>query len=201
MAGVSMSLLLSLVSCLDLLPESASLPTGKPAPAWNNLIGTDGARHALADLKDKAVVLIFFSVNCPDSLAYEQRFLDLARDYADRSVAVVFLNVSLLPEDDLAHMTARAKKKGYRVPFLFDPTQKLGLAYAAKVTPTVFVLDKDRRVAYRGAFDDDLNPEDVSKRYVRDALDAVLAGRPVSVKETEAHGCDIDYENVGKQPG
>ncbi|MEO6807736.1 MAG: thioredoxin family protein [Isosphaeraceae bacterium] len=195
MIGLTLGLV-STVLAFGPLPESTMLPPGQPAPGWTNLIGTDGNRHALVDLKDKAaVVLVFFSVNCPDSLAYEDRLLGLAKDYAAKSVAVVFLNVSLWPEDNLAAMTAHAKKtKGFSVPFLFDPTQALGLSYAARATPTVFVLDQGRRIAYRGAFDDSELPDQVDKHYVRDALDAVLAGRPVTHPETEAIGCTLEYE-------
>ena len=194
MIGVGIGLL-SATLALGPLPDSAALRPGQAAPAWSGLIGTDGQRHALADLKDKAaVVVVFFANSCPDSLEYEDRLIALAKDYAAKSVAVVFLNVSLLPEDSLPKMVERAKQKGYTFPYLFDPSQKLGLAYAARATPTAFVLDRARRVAYRGAIDDSFQPERVTRRYVREALDAVLAGRPVPTPETEAIGCDIDYE-------
>lgn len=187
--------LLTTTLALGPLPESASLRPGQAAPAWTELVGTDGAKHSLADLKDKAaVVVVFFSVNCPDSMMYEDRLIELARDYQSKNVAVVFINSSLLPDDDLTHMTARAKARGYPFPYLFDSTQKVGLAYAARLTPTTFVLDKSRKVAYRGAVDDDFEPKDVKVKYVRDALDAVLAGKEVATKETEEHGCDIDYD-------
>src|SRR4051794_36816291 len=82
------------------LPESASLKPGQPAPAWKDVIGTDGKTHALDDFEDKtAVLFVFFAVNCPDSLEYEDRLLALARDYAPKGVATVFINVSLMPED------------------------------------------------------------------------------------------------------
>lgn len=200
MLGLTLRLA-STVLALSPLPESTMLPPGQPAPGWTNLIGADGNQHSLADLKDKAaVVLVFFSVNCPDSLAYQDRLLRLAEDYSTKSVAVVFVNVSLWPEDNLAAMTAHAKKaKGFSVPFLFDPTQALGLSYAARVTPTVFVLDQRRRIAYRGAFDDNELPDQVGKHYVRNALDAVLAGRPVAHPETEANGCTLEYEAISEK--
>jgi hypothetical protein len=109
-------------------------------------------------------------------------------------VAMVFLNVSLEPGDSLPKMTERARKKGYPFPYLFDPSQRIGLAYAARTTPTVFVLDRARKVAYRGAVDDYFKPEGVTRRYVREALDALLAGKAVAISETESPGCDINYE-------
>lgn len=177
------------------LPENVSLGPGQAAPAWVDLVGTDGAKHSLADLKDRsAVVVVFFATSCPDSLAYEERLISLARDYAQKSVAVVLLNVSRLPDDDLRHMTERARRKQYPFPFLFDPTQKIGIAYAARVTPTVFVLDRTRKVAYRGGVDDNFTASRVERRYVREALDALLAGKPVPTPEAESIGCDIEYE-------
>lgn len=178
------------------LPDSASLRPGQPAPGWSNLSGTDGHRHGLADFKNKnAVVVVFFANSCPDSLDYEDRLIAIGRDYAAKSVGMVFLNVSLLPEDDLPRMVERARRKRYPFPYLFDPTQKAGLAYAARTTPTVFVLDRDRKVAYRGAVDDHFKPEKATRHYVREALDAVLADQPVKTPETESPGCDIDYAN------
>lgn len=178
------------------LPDSAELRPGAPAPAWSELIGTDGARHSLSDLKDKrVVVVVFFANTCPDSLLYEDRLIALSKDYAAKSVAVVLLNVSLLEGDGLAEMTARARRKGYTFDYLLDPSQKIGVRYAARTTPTAFVLDPARKVVYRGAVDDNFDPGRVKRRYLRDAIDAALAGRRVAVEETEASGCDLDYES------
>jgi peroxiredoxin len=184
------------LSMVAQLPESAKLGPGEPAPAWSALIGTDGKRHSLADFRDKAaVVVVFFANVCPDSGEYEDRLLAIAKDYASKSVAMVFLNVSLEKGDGLAEMKERATKKGYPFPYLFDPSQRIGFAYAARTTPTVFVLDKARKVVYRGAVDDHWKPDRVSKRYARDALDALLAGKPIPIAETESPGCDINYES------
>lgn len=178
------------------LPDAASLRPGQPAPPWSNLSGTDGQRHGLADFAGKkAVVVVFFANSCPDSLDYEDRLIAIGRDYAPKSVGMVFLNVSLLPDDGLPQMIERAQRKRYPFPYLIDPTQKTGLAYAARTTPTVFVLDRERKVAYRGAVDDHFKPEKATRHYVREALDAVLAGQPVKTRETDSPGCDIDYEN------
>lgn len=183
------------------LPDSAKLEPGQAAPAWTQLIGTDGARHSLSDLKDKrVVVVVFFATTCPDSLEYEDRLIALSKDYAAKSAAMVFLNVSLLPGDGLPQMTERARDKGYSFDFLLDPSQKLGVRYAARTTPTAFVLDATRKVVYRGAVDDHFNPARVRKHYLREAIDAALAGLPVSVPETEAPGCDIEYGAQATSP-
>src|SRR5215217_42212 len=132
MVGTVMGLIASVVA-LGPLPDAAELHPGKPAPAWSSLMGTDGARHSLSDLGDrKVVVVVFFANSCPDSRDYEDRVIALARDYAARSVAVVLLNVSLLPEDDLAHMIERARGKRYPFAYLFDPSQQIGVRYAAR---------------------------------------------------------------------
>jgi thiol-disulfide isomerase/thioredoxin len=176
-------------------PDAVELRPGSPAPAWADLIGTDGARHSLADLKDKkVVVVVFFANSCPDSRDYEDRLIALSKDYAARAVAVVLVNVCLRPEDDLPHMTERARRKGYPFAYLLDPSQTIGRRYAARTTPTAFVLDPPRQVVYRGAIDDHYRADRVRRRYVREAIDAALAGRSVTTAETEAPGCDIDYE-------
>lgn len=183
------------------LPDSVQLRPGQPGPAWIDLEGTDGRRHSLADFEGKpAVVVVFFSNLCPESADYEDRLIAVARDYASRGVAMVFLSVGLQPEDALPEMTKRARAKSYTFPYLIDPSQKIGVAYAARTTPTVFVLGPDRKVAYRGAVDDDFKPDRVERRYLRDALDAVLAGRPVATAETESPGCDVEYPTL-KPPG
>lgn len=173
------------------------LSVSDPAPTWTGLIGTDDAQHALDDLRDaKAVVVVFTCNHCPVAVANEDRLIALQRDYHDRGVRIVAINVNNLPEDTLEPMKQRAAEKQFNFPYLYDPTQKSARAYGATVTPHVFLLDAQRRVAYMGAIDDNaLEPDQVTKHYLRNAIDAVLAGTAPPIAETRQKGCGIKYES------
>jgi peroxiredoxin len=102
--------------------------------------------------------------------------------------------VNNLPEDKLEKMKERAAEKKFSFPYLYDPSQAIGLAYGAKVTPHVFVLDQQRKIAYVGAVDDNVKATEAKTHYLRDALDALLAGKQPPNTETKPVGCVIQYE-------
>jgi peroxiredoxin len=170
-----------------------ALDVGSPAPAWANLEGTDGKKHSLADLKDKAAVVVVFTCNsCPVAVGYEARLAAFAKTHAD-AVAVVAINVNTGKEDALPAMTERAAKKGFPFAYLYDPSQEVAKKYGAKYTPEVFLLDKDRKVAYMGAIDDKATGE-VKVRYLEDALAALTGGKAAPTAETSAAaGCGIRF--------
>ena len=173
------------------------LSIGDAAPVWSDLRGVDGKRHALADLKEATAVVLVFSANrCPVAQAYEARAQRLAADYAPRKVAWVTLSVSQHPADSFEKMMARVHERKWPIPYLHDPSQALGRAYGVTNTPQVFLLDRDRKIVYMGTIDDRWQKaEEVETHYLRDALDAVLTGKPVPVKETRAVGCEVEYGN------
>ncbi len=157
--------------------EHKKLAVGDTAPAWKDLIGVDDQKHSLGEHADaKAVVVVFTCNHCPVAQAYQDRIIDIASDYADKGVDVVAINVNNLEADKLPKMKERAEEKGFKFDYLYDPSQEIGRAYSAAVTPHVFLLDGARNVAYIGAIDDNMNPDKVTKHYLRDAIDAVLAG-------------------------
>lgn len=171
------------------------LDIGTKAPEWKNLRGTDGKTHSLSDLeRAKAVVVIFTCNHCPVAQAYQERFIRLATQYRRSGVEVVAISVSRYAADDFESMKKRADELKYPFTYLQDATQKLGRAYGALWTPQVFVLDGRRRIVYMGAVDDSMHAGKVKKRFLQDALDAVIAGKPVEVEETKPVGCPIDYE-------
>jgi peroxiredoxin len=174
-------------------PKAASL--GDAGPAWSKLEGVDGKKHSLADLKDAKAVLVVFTCNhCPVAKAYEDRLIEIDRDYKDLGVALVAINVNNLEADKLPAMKERAEEKGFEFQYLYDPSQNIGRAYGATVTPHAFILDGKRKVAYMGAIDDNQNAEKAEKHYVRDALDAVVAGNKPEPAKTKQFGCGIQYE-------
>jgi peroxiredoxin len=173
------------------------LNVGDPAPAWENLEGTDGKRHALADLAGKEVVVVVFTCNsCPVATDYEDRILAISKKFAGPSgkVALVAINVNTVPEDRLPKMRERAEAKGFDFAYLYDETQKIGRAYGAAFTPEFFVLDRQRKVVYMGGMDDSSNPATVKANYLAPAVEAALSGRQPETPEAPAIGCRIRYQ-------
>lgn len=176
---------------------NSTLSIGDKAPAWNALPGVDGNTHSLADLKDKDIVVVVFTCNsCPYAVDYEDRLIAFAEDVQKRSlpVSLVAINVNKNQSDSLEAMKARAKKKGFNFPYLFDESQKIAKDFGATRTPEFFVLNKQREIAYMGAMDDNTNASKVAKTYVRDAVEALLDGKKVAVTETPPVGCGIRFE-------
>jgi peroxiredoxin len=175
--------------------EQKKLAVGDQAPEWNNLAGVDDKQHSLGEHADaKAVVAIFTCNHCPVAVAYEDRIVELANDYAAKGVDVVAINVSSMEADKLPAMKERAEEKGFKFDYVYDPSQEVGRAYGAAVTPHIFLLDGERNIAYIGSIDDNMNPEKVTKHYLRDAIDAVLAGSKPQTDTTKPMGCGIRYE-------
>lgn len=164
----------------------------KPSLTWRDLEGVDGKRHSLDDLADASVVVVaFLSNECPFSVLYEDRVIEFAEEYADRGVAVVGINVE--PQEDLEAMREHEADKGFGFPYLADETQASGRLAGARVTPHFFVLDGERRIVYEGGFDDNRRPEKVERRFLRDAVDAVLGGQEPPRASAPAIGCMIQY--------
>lgn len=167
---------------------------GDVVPAWEGLPGTDGREHGWADVAEKAAVVVVFTCNsCPYAVDLEDRLNTLARRFAaaDAPVAVVAINSNRIPEDDPEAMRRRALEKEFAFPYLFDESQEVAKAFGAVRTPECFVIDRDRRIVYMGAFDDAPDGRDVSRRHVEEALAALLAGQPIDVAETPPVGCQI----------
>ena len=176
-------------------PSKRSSPSAIRPPRGTDLAGVDDKQHSLGEHADaKAVVVVFTCNHCPVAVAYEDRLVEFANDYADKGVDVVAINVSNMEADKLPAMKERAEEKGFKFDYLYDPSQEIGRAYGAAVTPHVFLLDGDRNVAYIGSIDDNMNPEKVTKHYLRDAIDAVLAGSKPQDDTTKPMGCGIQYE-------
>src|SRR5687768_9142034 len=171
------------------------LSIGDAAPAFEKLAGTDDKPHSLADFKDaKAVVVVYTCNHCPVAQAYEDRLMAVQKEYQAKGVQVVAINVNNNEADKLEAMKERAGIKGFNYPYLYDASQKSAASYGASVTPHVFVLDGQRKIAYMGAVDDSMSSGDVKQPYLREALDAVLAGKAPAVAETRQVGCGIQYE-------
>ena len=205
LVGIGRSVVIAAVLTASLAASSqagkfnAVVSVGDVAKPFQGLVGTDDRPHALDELaRDaKAVVVVFTCNHCPIAASYDERLVRLARDFAPRGVRFVAVSCSLLSGDDLPQMKRRAAEKAYPFPYLHDPSQQTGRDYGAAVTPQTFVLLPGRKIAYMGAIDDSWNdPDAVRHAYLRDALEAILAGREPPAVETRARGCAIQYEPV-----
>lgn len=163
------------------------------------LQNVDGKMISLADYKDAKGYLVIFTCNtCPYAIAYEDRIIALDKKYRPLGVPVIAINPNnpeIQPGDSFGNMKARASEKGFTFPYLLDEGQEIFPQYGAQRTPHVFLLEKTRQgleVRYIGTIDDNYaRPSAVKTRYVEDAVDAMLDGRPIAVPTTRAIGCSI----------
>ena len=172
------------------------LKIGDAAPAWSGLDGIDGKKHALSDLQNKDLVVVIFTCNsCPIAVDYEDRLIAFTKKHSgpNSKVAVVAINVNTIEADRLDKMKVRAKEKGFNFVYLYDPSQKIARAYGATYTPEFFVLNKQRKIAYLGAMDDNSQAAKVKLHYLEDAMQATLKGARPAPGETLARGCRIRF--------
>ncbi len=184
-----------------------TLALGAIAPNFD-LPGVDGKRYQLSDFQSARALAVVFTCNhCPDARAARGKLIKLQKDYQSKGVAVIAISgnddKALLEEeigysvygDSFEDMKAVAKEEGYEFPYLYDgETQSVTKAYGAQATPHVFVFDQARKLRYAGRLDDARRSrKDVGPAYVRQALDAILAGKEVETKSTRAFGCSTKW--------
>jgi len=164
---------------------------GDQAPTFS-LPDTDGEEHG----PDGVTVVVFTCNHCPYALGWHDRLLQVARDYPQVSFLAINPNdAERFPADSLEAMKKRVSSDGgWPLPYLRDESQETARAYDAKTTPDVFLLDADGRVRYRGAPDADYRDESQNAAWLRDALDAVLAGDEPDRPETEPVGCSVKWK-------
>lgn len=191
---------------IDLPETTAPAPTGYAlgdAVSDFKLKNIDGKMMSLADFKSaKGFIIVFTSNHCPFSKSYEDRVIALDRKYASQGFPVITINPNdpeAYEEDSFANMQVRAKYKGYPFPYLADDTQVVSKAFGAMRTPQAYVLKKEGGkivVSYLGAIDDNAqDPSGVTKRYVEDAVNNLLVGKPVVTTSTKAVGCAIKWKS------
>ena len=182
------------------------LPLGSPAPNFT-LPGVDGKIHRLSDYdRARVLVVIFTCDHCPIAQMYESRIEKLYEEYKDRGVAVVAIegndpSATVIDEldssdlgDTLADMEVRVKYKHLHYPYLYDgATQSVAQAYGPQATPHVFIFDQNRRLRYEGRFDNSYRIEKVTTHDAQNAIDELLAGKPVKVTHTAVFGCSTKW--------
>jgi peroxiredoxin len=174
-----------------------TLQIGAKAPDFK-LPGVDGKNYSLAEFKNAKLLVVVFSCNhCPYVVGSEERINKFVADYSAKGVAFVAINSNETeghPTDSLDHMKQRAKEKGFKFPYLRDDKQEVALAYGALRTPHFYLFDQDRKLRYTGRMDDNpRNPGQETTHELRDAVDALLAGKKPQVELTNPIGCNVKW--------
>ena len=183
---------------------SRMLELGTPAPAFA-LADPAGRIHALEDHREAPALLVAFLCNhCPYVRHILPGFVDFAREYGSRGLAVVAINpndATAYPDDAPAAMAEAAARHGFTFPYLHDESQAVALAYQAVCTPDFFLFDGNRRLVYRGQFDDSRpgNGRPVTGADLRAAIDATLAGQAPAAGQQPSLGCNIKWRK-GNEP-
>lgn len=180
---------------------AVALPIGASIPMSDvKMKNVDGTVRTLADVKKPAGTLVVFTCNhCPFAKMWESRIVELGNAYASKGVGVIAINANdpkVAAEDAFDVMQQRAKERGMQFPYVVDATSNVARAFGATRTPEAFLFDKDGKLVYHGTIDDNgEEPSKVEKPYLKDALEAVLSGRDVPVKETKSIGCGIKFRS------
>jgi thiol-disulfide isomerase/thioredoxin len=188
-AGIVSGLLLA--SLAGFKAAFAAPALGQAAPSFTLPDARSGAGTSLSALEQgkKATVVIFIATRCPYSNAYNDRMVALASKYAARGIAFAAINSN--QTEPTAEVADHAKSHGFSFPVLKDDNSVVADKYGARVTPEVYVLNAGGALVYHGRIDNSADPDEVKTHDLADALDSVLAGKPVARPETKAFGCTI----------
>jgi peroxiredoxin len=206
--GLSIRLILAVMlaistSVATAAESSGAIPLGAKAPmATTKMKNVDGKMVSIADVTGKVGTLVIFTCNhCPFAKGWEQRIAEIGNSYSKKGIGVILINANdpaKYDEDGWTEMQARAKTRGLQVPYVVDETSAVARAFGASVTPEAFLFDKTGKLAYHGTVDDNhQNAAKVQKRFLTDALDAVVAGKPPALPETKSLGCGIKFHSNG----
>jgi peroxiredoxin len=193
------------------LTESQMTELGRTAPDFTlpitnpSVDDLEGGVRSLGDYSDaEALVVVFMCNHCPYVKHVEEALLETARAYQDEGVQ--FLGIcsndpERYPDDSFERMTERAREKNYPFPYLHDESQDVARAYKATCTPDFFVFDADRKLAYRGRFDDTRpnQGQEATGRDLKQALDELLREGEVHLEQKPSMGCNIKWK-PGKEP-
>lgn len=191
-----------------------TLALGSTAPDFS-LPGVDGKTHKLSDYASARILVIVFTCDhCPTAQLYESRIQKLADDYRSKGVALVAIqpnNPDAIRLDELGYtdvsdsldeMKIRAAYRHFDFPYLYDgETQSVARAYGPKATPHVFIFDVQRKLRYEGRVDNSQRQSLVKSQDARNAIEALLASKPISVQHTGVFGCSTKWieKEAGRQ--
>jgi peroxiredoxin len=170
---------------------------GQKAPFFKDLPGVDGKLYSLSTFDDKQIVILIFMANrCPTARVYTDRLKSIQTDYGNRTVQLLGINSDnpyFFSPETLDKMIGVADERNLNFPYLKDEDQSVAKKYGALVTLHAFLLDKERKLRYRGRIDDSRDPAKITTNDLRNAIDDVLANKSVRVPETRPFACTIDY--------
>ena len=175
-----------------------TLQIGQSAPDFD-LPGVDGKNYSPASFKDAKLLIVVFSCNhCPYVVGSEERMIKFYNDYKPRGVEMIAINSNETvghPTDSFEHMIAHAKEKKLPFKYVRDDSQEIAVAYGALRTPHYYVFDQERKLRYTGRMDDNpRNPGQETTHELRDAVDALLAGKEPPVELTNPIGCNVKWQ-------
>ncbi len=180
---------------------SSMIELGTLAPDFTLKDTISDEMKSLKELKsDRATVIMFICNHCPFVKHVQKGIVELANDYRKKGISFIAINsndVESYPEDSPEKMKLVAEKLGYSFPYLYDETQDVARAYDAACTPDFFIFDKDLKCVYRGQMDG-ARPENsvpVTGIDIRNALEAILAGKPVDENQIPSIGCNIKWKS------
>ena len=186
------------------LTPSTMLPLGTPLPVDAMVAGlspASGGELEPATLAGRPVLVLFLCAHCPFVKHIEPELTRLAADFADRAafIAIASNSTATHPQDGPEGLREQAQRNGWRFPYLFDASQAVAKAFHAACTPDLFLFDAAHQLAYRGQLDDSRpgNAEPLDGRTLRAALDALLAGQPISAEQQPSIGCNIKWHPEG----
>jgi peroxiredoxin len=180
--------------------ESTMLELGTPAPAFALPDVVTGKTVRLDELRGKdALLVMFLCTHCPFVKHVEQALAALGNDYADKSLNIVAISsndAANYTEDSPVGLKEQAERLGFRFPYLYDESQQVARAYKAACTPDFFLFDRNLKLVYRGQFDASRpgNGIPITGENLRAAIDAVLAGQPVTEDQRPSIGCNIKWK-------
>ena len=186
------------------LTPSTMLDLGTPLPPFS-LPAFDGRTVSDRDFQSAPALLVaFLCPHCPYVKHVRRGFAQFAKEYQAKGLAIVAINsndVATHPDDSPAGMKQEASEAGYAFPYVSDESQQVARAYRAACTPDFFLFDRSRRLVYRGQFDGSRPNSEVpvTGADLREAVDAVLAGRPAATAQRPSIGCNIKWK-LGNEP-
>jgi len=187
------------------LTNSQMMALGSKAPEFSLPDVASGKRVSLDDFSDKKAFLVMFICrHCPYVKNVQGEIGKLTLDYKDKDLGVVAISsndIQNYPDDAPESLKEQAQEVGFNFPYLFDESQEIAKDYSAACTPDFFVFDKQKKLVYRGQFDDSRPGNDISPngKDLRDAIDAVLADKKVSSDQKHSSGCNIKWK-LGNEP-
>ena len=193
-----MKYILSFVLLLS-VNKATELSIGSMMPKMGHKMkNINGNDMTLSDAKGNVGTLVIFSCNtCPWVIKWEDRYVSITEAYSPKGIGVITVNSNAARfsgDDSLEKMKKHAKKNKYNFPYVQDPASKLAKAFGATKTPHIYLFDDKDRLVYRGAIDDNArSANSVEEQFLSNAIDELIAGKPISKEMTRAIGCSIKF--------